>query len=84
MKKVMNKVFVLILIILMFVVLMGGNSYVANDNKCSSGLISVNQINETFLKEYVLKYLPKGAKLIGIKATIVYFKIAKMFLSLRL
>jgi len=77
MKKLMNKVVVLILIMFMLVISIAGNSYAANDNKYPDGMIPANQVNETFLREYVLKRLPKGAKLISVKATVVYFNNSK-------
>ena len=78
MKKLMNKVVVLILIMFMLVISIAGNSYAANNNKYPDGMIPANHINETFLRDYVLKRLPEGAKLISIGSCCVLI-IAKMF-----
>jgi len=73
MRKLIDKVVVLVSVMFMLVVSIVGNSYAAYDNKYPDGMIPIDQVNETFLKEYALKHIPKGAKLISVKATFVYF-----------
>ncbi len=75
-KKLLSKIAILVL--LMLIVSIRGSNQTASINKYTNKMSPLNQINENFLREYVLKRLPKDAKLISINATIVYFNNSKV------
>ena len=76
----MKKILIAFLVIIFAsaLILNGSETFVAKGSKRLDKTIPLNQVcNKTFIRNYVLKQIPEGAKLVSVEWRIVYFNNSK-------
>ena len=76
MKKILIAFFVVVLVVAF--ILNGSETFEAKGSKRLDRTIPLNQVcNKTFLRNYILKQIPEGAKLVSVEWRIAYFNNSK-------
>lgn len=76
MKKILTAFLVVVLVAAF--ILNGSETFEAKGSKRLDRTIPLNQVcNKTFLRDYILKQIPEGAKLVSVEWRVVYFNNSK-------